>query len=345
MTIILSGNVFTSYDVKTKNSSKNENSFEETLLNQKQQSYQTNNQLSQTSSKISFIDPVNGGKVSVSLENSTLEKLQNRFGVNSVVRNEAGDVELKDKAQEFVAGWFADIAYTRGFLGADANNDGILSEEEYGKTKNGLGISSSIRFEQDDFVVKEEALGYFKTNNIIYSSEGLNYNAYRTGKNESSIDDELNYTLNLDKDFNGNITLQETYEGESSIEQKVQENLKKLFLDNKDSFIYNISYGEKYFTQALNYVLETMEKSETLDKDKWEQIRKDNYLKLDGGYLRLDLELISTLDQELLKKLLKSFEESTNSFSQVSSPLNQNETTKEFLNRTNIVNKETEIYV
>ena len=345
MTIILSGNVFTSYDVKTKNSSKNENSFEETLLNQKQQSYQTNNQLSQTSSKISFIDPVNGGKVSVSLENSTLEKLQNRFGVNSVVRNEAGDVELKDKAQEFVAGWFADIAYTRDFLKADVNNDGVLSEEEYGKTKNGLGISSSIRFEQDDFVVKEEALGYFKTNNIIYSSEGLNYNAYRTGKNESSIDDELNYTLNLDKDFNGNITLQETYEGESSIEQKVQENLKKLFLDNKDSFIYNISYGEKYFTQALNYVLETMEKSETLDKDKWEQIRKDNYLKLDGGYLRLDLELISTLDQELLKKLLKSFEESTNSFSQVSSPLNQNETTKEFLNRTNIVNKETEIYV
>ena len=283
--------------------------------------------------------------MSVSLENSTLEKLQNRFGVNSVVKNEAGDVELKDKAQEFVAGWFADIAYTRGFLEADVNNDGVLSEEEYGNTKNGLGLSSFIEFEQNDFVLKEEALGYFKTNNIIYSSEGLNYNAYRTGKNESSIDDELNYTLNLDKDFNGNITLQETYEGESSIEQKVQENLKKLFLDNKDSFIYNISYGEKYFTQALNYVLETMEKSETLDKDKWEQIRKDNYLKLDGGYLRLDLELISTLDQELLKKLLKSFEESTNSFSQVSSPLNQNETTKEFLNRTNIVNKETEIYV
>ena len=283
--------------------------------------------------------------MTISLENSTIEKLQNQFGKDSVLKDENGNISLTGKAQDFVAGWFADIAYTRDFLKADVNNDGVLSEEEYGKTKNGLGISSSIRFEQDDFVVKEEALGYFKTNNIIYSSEGLNYNAYRTGKNESSIDDELNYTLNLDKDFNGNITLQETYEGESSIEQKVQENLKKLFLDNKDSFIYNISYGEKYFTQALNYVLETMEKSETLDKDKWEQIRKDNYLKLDGGYLRLDLELISTLDQELLKKLLKSFEESTNSFSQVSSPLNQNETTKEFLNRTNIVNKETEIYV
>ena len=245
--------------------------------------------------------------MTISLENSTIEKLQNQFGKDSVLKDENGNISLTGKAQDFVAGWFADIAYTRDFLKADVNNDGVLSEEEYGKTKNGLGISSSIRFEQDDFVVKEEALGYFKTNNIIYSSEGLNYNAYRTGKNESSIDDELNYTLNLDKDFNGNITLQETYEGESSIEQKVQENLKKLFLDNKDSFIYNISYGEKYFTQALNYVLETMEKSETLDKDKWDQIRKDNYLKLDGNFLRLDMELVSTLDEELLKKLLQSF--------------------------------------
>ena len=343
MQISLNGTAFTSYDVKAKGNSKNETFFEETLQNQ--QSYQTNIQLSPTSVNTTFKDPTNDKLVTISLENSTIEKLQNQFGKDSVLKDENGNISLTGKAQDFVAGWFADIAYTRDFLKADVNNDGVLSEEEYGKTKNGLGISSSIRFEQDDFVVKEEALGYFKTNNIIYSSEGLNYNAYRTGKNESSIDDELNYTLNLDKDFNGNITLQETYEGESSIEQKVQENLKKLFLDNKYSFIYNISYGEKYFTQALNYVLETMEKSETLDKDKWEQIRKDNYLKLDGGYLRLDLELISTLDQELLKKLLKSFEESTNSFSQVSSPLNQNETTKEFLNRTNIVNKETEIYV
>lgn len=294
MQISLNGTAFTSYDVKAKGNSKNETFFEETLQNQ--QSYQTNIQLSPTSVNTTFKDPTNDKLVTISLENSTIEKLQNQFGKDSVLKDENGNISLTGKAQDFVAGWFADIAYTRDFLKADVNNDGVLSEEEYGKTKNGLGISSSIRFEQDDFVVKEEALGYFKTNNIIYSSEGLNYNAYRTGKNESSIDDELNYTLNLDKDFNGNITLQETYEGESSIEQKVQENLKKLFLDNKDSFIYNISYGEKYFTQALNYVLETMEKSETLDKDKWEQIRKDNYLKLDGGYLRLDLELISTLD-------------------------------------------------
>ncbi len=342
MQISLNGTAFTSYDVKAKGNSKNETFFEETLQNQ--QSYQTNIQLSPTSVNTTFKDPTNDKLVTISLENSTIEKLQNQFGKDSVLKDENGNISLTGKAQDFVAGWFADIAYTRDFLKADVNNDGVLSEEEYGKTKNGLGISSSIRFEQDDFVVKEEALGYFKTNNIIYSSEGLNYNAYRTGKNESSIDDELNYTLNLDKDFNGNITLQETYEGESSIEQKVQENLKKLFLDNKDSFIYNISYGEKYFTQALNYVLEIMNKGETLDKDKWDQIRKDNYLKLDGNFLRLDMELVSTLDEELLKKLLQSFENSSNSLLNNSNLSNKNETTQEFLNRTNMINKEIKIY-
>ena len=87
-----------------------------------------------------------------------------------------------------------------------------------------------------------------------------------------------------------------------------------------------------------------MEKSETLDKDKWEQIRKDNYLKLDGNFLRLDMELVSTLDEELLKKLLQSFENSSNSLLNNSNLSNKNETTQEFLNRTNMINKEIKIY-
>ena len=275
MTIILSGNVFTSYDVKTKNSSKNENSFEETLQNQKQQSYQTNNQLSQTSSKTSFIDPVNGEKVSVSLENSTLEKLQNRFGVNSVVKDETGNINLSGEAQEFVAAWFADIAYTRGFLEADANNDGILSEEEYGNTRNDTNISLRVRFDKDTFVAEENAIeNYSKRTDFDYAS-------YRTEKKEGSLDDELNYTLNLDKDFDGNITLQEAYEGESSVNEKVKYDMQKLFIES--DLFKNDGYFGNYFNQALNYILDIMDKGEDLDKEKWEQIRKDNYLKLDKG--------------------------------------------------------------
>lgn len=174
MKITVSGTVFTSYDVKAKNNSKNEMSFEETLQSQNQQSYQTNHQLSQTSSKTIFIDPVNGGNISVSLENSTLEKLQNRFGVNSVVKNEAGDVELNDKAQDFVAGWFADIAYAREFLKADINNDGVLSEEEYGNTRNDTNISLKVRFDEDTFLAEEKAIeNYSKRTDWEYVSSRL----------------------------------------------------------------------------------------------------------------------------------------------------------------------------
>ena len=335
MKITLSGNVFTSYDVKTKNNSKNEMSFEETLQSQNQQSYQTNHQLSQTSSKTIFIDPVNGGNISVSLENSTLEKLQNRFGVNSVVKNEAGDVELNDKAQDFVAGWFADIAYAREFLKADINNDGVLSEEEYGNTRNDTNISLKVRFDEDTFLAEEKAIeNYSKRTDWEYVS-------YRNGKNEGSIDEELNYTLNLDKNFDGNITLQEAYDGESSVNDKVKYDLQKLYIDS--DFFKNDGHFSSYFNQALNYILEIMDKGEDLDKEKWEQIRKDNYLKLDGEYLKLDMELISTLEPHLIEELLKKLEQSSSTFQKNSFQIS-NETTQEFLNRTNIVNKETEIY-
>lgn len=298
MKITVSGTVFTSYDVKAKNNSKNEMSFEETLQSQNQQSYQTNHQLSQTSSKTIFIDPVNGGNISVSLENSTLEKLQNRFGVNSVVKNEAGDVELNDKAQDFVAGWFADIAYAREFLKADINNDGVLSEEEYGNTRNDTNISLKVRFDEDTFLAEEKAIeNYSKRTDWEYVS-------YRNGKNEGSIDEELNYTLNLDKNFDGNITLQEAYDGESSVNDKVKYDLQKLYIDS--DFFKNDGHFSSYFNQALNYILEIMDKGEDLDKEKWEQIRKDNYLKLDGEYLKLDMELISTLEPHLIEELLKS---------------------------------------
>jgi len=354
MEISLSGTIFTSYDAKTRNSSKNEKAFEEVLQNeqeakknlalseQNQKSYETKIEFSQNSSKTSFIDPVNGAQVSVSLENSTIEKLRDKFGNDNIIKDEIGNIELKDKAQDFVASWFADIAYIRGFLKADTNGDGILDEEEYKNTYNGLGASGHIEFAQDDFIVKQEGFGYYKTDDIVYNT-GAKYNAYRTNKHTNSIDDELNYTLNLDKDFDGKITLQEAYEGESSVEKKVRELLKVIFVDTNSFKDYG--YFEDYFNQALAYGLDIMEDSKELDKNKWERIRKDNYLKLDGKYIKLDLARISTSDAEYFKKLLKKLEESSIKVSNDTNILNnKNETTKEFLARVNIVNDKSEIY-
>ena len=136
--------------------------------------------------------------------------------------------------------------------------------------------------------------------------------------------------------------MQEAYEGESSVNEKVKYDMQKLFIES--DLFKNDGYFGNYFNQALNYILDIMDKGEDLDKEKWEQIRKDNYLKLDGDYLRLDMEIISTLEPHLIEEYLKKLEQSSSTFQKNSFQIS-NETTKEFLDRTNIVNKETKIYV
>lgn len=135
MQISLNGVAFTSYDVKAKNNSKEELkneivSFSENINKTNQNiSYQTKNKLSENSANTIFKDPTNEKLVTISLENRTIEKLQNQFGKNSIIKNENGSVTLNEKAQDFVAGWFADIAYVRDYLKVDADNNGILNEE------------------------------------------------------------------------------------------------------------------------------------------------------------------------------------------------------------------------
>lgn len=299
MQISLNGTVFISYDVKVKSSSKNETFFEETLQNQ--QSYQTNIQASQTSSKTTFKDPVNGGQVSVTLENSTIEKLQNQFGEKSVIKDEAGNISLTGKAQDFVAGWFADIAYARDFLKSDVNNDGILSEEEYGNTKNGFGATQEIIFGKKTLEVVDEV-------NMNYLKSSSQYNLYRNKDNINSLDDELNYTINSDKNFDGTISLEEYYQNEGDIKQKVIDEIKANWVTSKyfEKTPTNIAEGlaYNYFSKALNYALEILDKKEEIDEFAWEEIRRQNHLKYDeeNNILRFDL---SSMQREAMVRKKK----------------------------------------
>ncbi|ENZ0449506.1 hypothetical protein ACFKID_001710 [Campylobacter jejuni] len=45
---------------------------------------------------------------------------------------------LNGKAENFVAGWYADIAYTRAYVASDRNNDGYLEDYELEDTKSGF---------------------------------------------------------------------------------------------------------------------------------------------------------------------------------------------------------------
>ncbi|TLD83455.1 hypothetical protein LS70_004655 [Helicobacter sp. MIT 11-5569] len=81
------------------------------------------------SNNVYFRDPLNHAYVKVGLSDKNLSNLQNLFGENSIKRD-GDNILLKGEAEKFVSGWFGDIAYKRGYLGADINQDGTLDDDE-----------------------------------------------------------------------------------------------------------------------------------------------------------------------------------------------------------------------
>ena len=219
MNISTHGTAFTSYDVeanyKTKEAiSKEKVSFDETI----KQTNAVENVVYHTTTQAddakptTFIDPVTKKYVIASLENETLDKLRGKFGTDDVVEKEDGSIRLTGDAEAFVSGWFADIAYKREFLTADANSDGQLSEDEYKNVKNSYNsiahfyTSGDGATEEIDIFAEEVTEQYVK-----YDKDNVSYRNHYNSDDSTSLDDELNMTINLDKDFDGNMTLEESY--------------------------------------------------------------------------------------------------------------------------------------
>ncbi|WP_418179193.1 hypothetical protein ACNSOO_10535 [Aliarcobacter lanthieri] len=289
MEILLNGTVFKSYNLKNKNHSETQKSFEENLQNETQKAYQTSINFSENRAKTVFTDPINGKKVSVNLENRTILKLENNFGIDNITKDESGNIHLSGEAQNFVSAWFTDIAYIREFLKADINQDGKLSQFEYSNTKNGFSILQSLNFKKNSLeVINEVFESYIKSNS--------QNNMYRYEDSIISIDDELNHTLNMDSNFDGEITLEEYYNISSSKNEKIVDEIKAQWITSKyfekllpsnivESLVYN------YFQEALNYALDSMEKKESINSDNWQDIRAKNHLKYDeekGLQINLD---------------------------------------------------------
>lgn len=289
MKISVTGTAFTSYDVKLNNKTekdiKNEKiSFDETLekTNQNEKvTYQTTNSLSKDSSRVLFKDPTNDKFVLVSLENQTIEKLKDNFGSDSIYKKEDGSIRLKGKAEAFVSGWFADIAYKRNFLNADENKDGVLEEKEYLSTYNAFSIRGKDTFARDDIYVHEEVM-----NEGVYGMyNSVDDTIYRTGVNVKSLDDELNHTIDIDKDFNGKVSLKEAYEGDSSIKEKVRKNIEDFY--SNPEHLLNLPFN-KFFSDAINFLLDTLtdvEKNKDgsilIDKNKWDQLKLKHNIQID----------------------------------------------------------------
>ena len=167
-------------------------------------SYETTAPL-EDSTLVAFKDPTNDKYVMLSLKDSTIDALKSHFGKDDFYKRDDGTIRLDNKAESYVAGWFGDIAYKRGFLKADSDGDGKLNNGEYGNTKNSFFIKGGI---SDD----NKTL-YEKIVNSYARTQGANFSKR---ENIHSIDDELNLSLTQDKDFNSNISLKEAYSKQNS---------------------------------------------------------------------------------------------------------------------------------
>lgn len=149
-----------------------------------------------------FREGLKGEYVNVGLSDENLQKLREVFGDKDVKRNRDGDIILKGKAEEFVSSWFNDIAYKRGYVKADSNNDGTLSLEEKYNTTAFFGNGA---VQTGNNVSATGYVNYAKASYFANANDTAGVNAVVS----NSIEDELNRTLQDDKDMDGRIYIKD----------------------------------------------------------------------------------------------------------------------------------------
>lgn len=155
---------------------------------------------------VAFNDPVSGELAVISLNSSTMDKLKAHFGTNDFYERDDGITRLDNKAEAFVGGWFGDIAYKREFLSADQNQDGKLDSNEYLETRNEFFGHGELYSSGMEVMVIEK--NYVKSNGNDSRIVRYNRDDYTQ---PTSIDEELNTTLKIDKNFDNTITLRESF--------------------------------------------------------------------------------------------------------------------------------------
>ncbi|HEG0497535.1 TPA: hypothetical protein SB541_001506 [Campylobacter jejuni] len=159
---------------------------------------------------IYFRDPITNKLVRSALSSTAINKMGIEFDKEDMTKRLDGSYILSGKAENFVAGWYADIAYTRAYVASDRNNDGYLEDYELEDTKSG-------------FVAQETNLGLFVQSYIQLNGSVDTLFGFEKDFREMRPDDtkdtdfasrtislELDKMIRKDGDFNGELSFSET---------------------------------------------------------------------------------------------------------------------------------------
>ncbi|HEG2540353.1 TPA: hypothetical protein SCU84_000910 [Campylobacter jejuni] len=159
---------------------------------------------------IYFRDPITNKLVRSALSSTAINKMGIEFDKEDMTKRLDGSYILSGKAENFVAGWYADIAYTRAYVASDRNNDGYLEDYELEDTKSG-------------FVAQETNLGLFvqsytQLNGSVDTLFGFEKDFREMRPDDTKDTDyagrtiglELDKMIRQDGDFNGELSFSET---------------------------------------------------------------------------------------------------------------------------------------
>ncbi|NDJ27053.1 hypothetical protein DMB95_04690 [Campylobacter sp. MIT 12-8780] len=253
----------------------------------------TNSQVNNAQSHLQtiyFKDPLTGAAVKSALSEESLNTLRENFGNENVSKIGQAYI-LSGEAESFVSGWYGDIAYTRGYLSADADKNGFLEQSELDETRSGYGHKSLAMLVGTEIlsVSVESIVSYSKLSRLKEKNKTL----YENGKfAASTIALELDKTIKNDKNLDGKIVYEEAF-SEEEIITALEDNLQYAY-DNREKVEAQLNFD------YLNYVLES---AKAVIDDKLESIKD----KLRNNE---DFNTLSKEEQKLLKEFLpQAFDE------------------------------------
>lgn len=164
---------------------------------------------------IYFRDPITKKLTRSALSGDSLSRLGREFGADDMKKRADGSYILSGKAENFVSGWYADIAYARGYLKADKNKDGYFTEQELKNVRSGFVAQVLHNKDTDEiafdasYVESYIELGGKYTQ--IASKERFE-NSFASSQREfgsKTIGIELDKSIKNDKNLDGKITYEE----------------------------------------------------------------------------------------------------------------------------------------
>ncbi|TQR30657.1 hypothetical protein DMB92_07515 [Campylobacter sp. MIT 99-7217] len=263
---------------------------------------------------IYFRDPITHNLVQSALSEESLEILKENFGSQDFYQRKDKSYILSGQSEKFVSAWYGDIAYQRGYLKADSNNDGFMEKSELDETRSGFNAGGYMTYNGDKILSFDHTFteSYIEIGSFYTSkADGLPANfkvvqktLYNEGKFTSpTLALELDKTIKNDKNLDGIVEYGEAL----SYSERVQ--------DAKDG-------AEEHFTRVggdpfanaktiIDFLMEELENLDLINKLKQEGIEglnKEELEKLKSNFPEL-FDTNGSFKQEEFDKFFEDFKD------------------------------------